>query len=176
MKAISILQPWASLIVLGHKRIETRSWNTKYRGRLLIHASAKYAHDQHQLALNSPFFQPLKDAGYQFFGLPGGRNKISTTMPLGAIIGEVELVNTETSEKILANLPKSMYWGKENELAFGDYSPNRYGWYVNKPFSYPVTFPAKGKLGIWDYDGPLEFGFDISDNPEALSKAMQKMT
>ncbi len=44
MKAISILQPWASLVALGHKKIETRSWNTKYRGELLIHASKKQTH------------------------------------------------------------------------------------------------------------------------------------
>ena len=40
MKAISIRQPWAWLIVNGYKDIENRSWNTKYRGPVLIHASA----------------------------------------------------------------------------------------------------------------------------------------
>lgn len=39
MKAISIRQPWAWLIVNGHKDIENRSWRTKYRGEVLIHAS-----------------------------------------------------------------------------------------------------------------------------------------
>ncbi|MGJ3353456.1 ASCH domain-containing protein [Providencia sp. Je.9.19] len=39
MKAISIRQPWAWLIVNGHKDIENRSWRTKYRGKVLIHAS-----------------------------------------------------------------------------------------------------------------------------------------
>ena len=39
MKVISVLQPWASLIVMGAKKIETRSWQTKYTGELLIHAS-----------------------------------------------------------------------------------------------------------------------------------------
>lgn len=34
MKAIRLWQPWASLIALGHKTIETRSWPTKYRGPL----------------------------------------------------------------------------------------------------------------------------------------------
>lgn len=38
MKAITIRQPWASLIALGEKKIETRSWQTKYRGPILIHA------------------------------------------------------------------------------------------------------------------------------------------
>ncbi len=39
MKAISIRQPWAWLIVNGHKDIENRSWRTKYRGQVLVHAS-----------------------------------------------------------------------------------------------------------------------------------------
>lgn len=41
MKALSIRQPWAWLIVNGYKNIENRSWNTKYRGPVLIHASAR---------------------------------------------------------------------------------------------------------------------------------------
>jgi activating signal cointegrator 1 len=39
MKAISLLQPWATLVVMGVKTIETRSWQTPHRGELLIHAS-----------------------------------------------------------------------------------------------------------------------------------------
>ena len=39
MKAITLTQPWASLVALGAKRIETRSWNTNYRGPLAIHAA-----------------------------------------------------------------------------------------------------------------------------------------
>ena len=38
MKALTIKQPWATLIMQGDKRFEFRSWQTKYRGELLIHA------------------------------------------------------------------------------------------------------------------------------------------
>ena len=41
MKAITIRQPWASLIVHGIKDIENRSWQTNFRGRVLIHSSVK---------------------------------------------------------------------------------------------------------------------------------------
>ena len=41
MKALSIRQPWAWLIVNGYKDIENRSWNTKFRGPVLIHASSR---------------------------------------------------------------------------------------------------------------------------------------
>jgi hypothetical protein len=38
MRALTILQPWADLIMSGRKRVENRTWSTKYRGRLYIHA------------------------------------------------------------------------------------------------------------------------------------------
>lgn len=38
MKALSILQPWAWLIVNGHKPVENRTWKTNFRGQVLIHA------------------------------------------------------------------------------------------------------------------------------------------
>lgn len=39
MKALSIRQPWAWLIVNGHKDVENRTWSTRFRGEFLIHAS-----------------------------------------------------------------------------------------------------------------------------------------
>ena len=65
MKAITIRQPWASLITLGVKTIETRSSPTKYRGPLAIHAGA---HRPRDLWFSSqadvefpPEFSPLYD-------------------------------------------------------------------------------------------------------------------
>lgn len=40
MKAISLREPWASIVMKGKKTIETRVWKTDYRGKLLICASA----------------------------------------------------------------------------------------------------------------------------------------
>jgi len=39
MKALTLTQPWASLMALQSKTIETRSWYTAYRGELVIHAA-----------------------------------------------------------------------------------------------------------------------------------------
>lgn len=52
MKAISIRQPWAWLIVNGHKDIENRSWNTKYRGQVLIHAAQGLTRKEYDLAVS----------------------------------------------------------------------------------------------------------------------------
>ena len=38
MKALSIRQPWAWLIVHGYKDVENRTWSTKFRGRVQVHA------------------------------------------------------------------------------------------------------------------------------------------
>ena len=42
IKFITLTQPWATLVALGVKRIETRSWRTPYRGLLGIHAAKSY--------------------------------------------------------------------------------------------------------------------------------------
>lgn len=47
MKAITLHQPWASLVALGVKSIETRSWSTNYRGPLAVHASLRRPEYQH---------------------------------------------------------------------------------------------------------------------------------
>jgi hypothetical protein len=44
MKALSIRQPWASMIVLGFKPVENRSWKSNFRGRMKIHAGKKFDH------------------------------------------------------------------------------------------------------------------------------------
>jgi activating signal cointegrator 1 len=139
MKVISLLQPWASLVVAGHKRIETRSWNTKHKGDLLIHASKKFDKSQRAICF-ARFFEPLLA-------------DVVEELPLGAIIGKVKMIGTNTTESILNALPDSMYWGKEQEQAFGDYSQGRYGWYLTDAIQFGIPIPAKGALSIWDWNG-----------------------
>lgn len=74
---LSVRQPWASLIVLGLKDVENRTWTTKYRGPLLIHASLRPDFDA-----RGPFTLT--------------RDEIEA-LPRGGIIGEVELVDCVTS-------------------------------------------------------------------------------
>lgn len=42
IKGLSLKQPWAEMLISGRKRIETRTWATRYRGPLLICASKNY--------------------------------------------------------------------------------------------------------------------------------------
>ena len=81
MKAISIMQPFAYLIVHGHQPVENRAWRTSYRGRLLIHASKTFA--------------SIDDSQFYDFGFD--REFIdmlrSNAIPRGALVGEVDLVD-----------------------------------------------------------------------------------
>lgn len=145
MKVISLLQPWASLVVIGAKKIETRSWNTKYRGPLLIHASKKMSNVQKFLAYSEPFASALKDL-----------NELS----LGAIIGKVDLKGTSTTDFYLdcknGGIPITDHGGDwEKEIAFGDYSAGRFGWLLSNPIAFSHHIQAKGSLGLWEYDGQL---------------------
>lgn len=45
IKALSIMQPWAWLIVAGHKDVENRTWPTSFRGPVLIHAGKNFDFD-----------------------------------------------------------------------------------------------------------------------------------
>lgn len=48
MRALSVRQPWAWLIVNGHKDVENRDWSCGYRGPLLIHAGKTLTHKYHR--------------------------------------------------------------------------------------------------------------------------------
>lgn len=143
MKVISLLQPWATLVVIGAKKIETRSWNTKHRGPLLIHASKKMDRSQKELCKTQPFLNALKHL---------------EELPLGKIIGSVKLIETSTTDFFkqcsggIALNKKYSQQEWETEIAFGDYSPGRFGWLLNDPASFSHHIPFKGSLSLWDLD------------------------
>ena len=139
MKVLSILQPWASLVVLGHKKIETRSWNTKYRGELLIHASAMKIRLQDGMY---PLIDHMERIGFM---------ENYSELPYGAIIGKAILIDVVPSEGFYLFASNGIS-NIEQEQAFGDYSPNRFLWILHNPVLFDEPIPCKGELGIWNFD------------------------
>ena len=80
MKAISVRQPWAWLIVNGPKDIENRDWATNFRGKVLIHASKGMTRDEYAIA-----FVLAEEQGVK---LPAFGD-----LERGGIVGEVEIVD-----------------------------------------------------------------------------------
>lgn len=134
MKVLSLLQPWATLVVMGVKKIETRSWGTHHRGALLIHASGGKAGAL--LAAEDPFRRHIPDFN---------------RLPFGAIIGQVDLVQVSRLEA-LDLAPQLVNRLSLEERAFGDYGPGRFAWLLENPLPFARPLPARGTLRLWDYD------------------------
>lgn len=134
MKVLSLLQPWATLLVRGQKLLETRSWPTQYRGPVFIHASGglnkKYKDSEMTPALQSlePFF----------------KNYIKPSeLVFGKIIGMVNIATVIRTEDIKPFLT-------EQEIAFGDYSPGRWAYQCYDHVAFHKPTELKGQLGIRD--------------------------
>lgn len=136
MKALSLWQPWATLIAIGVKQYETRSWATPYRGPLLIHAARRFQLEERQTCLISPFRECLQKAGY----------KSTYDLPLGAYIAVAYLIEIVPTRAIRNNL-------SGQESAFGNYADGRYAWKLERVQALPEPIPARGYQGLWN---PLE--------------------
>jgi hypothetical protein len=139
MKVISIIQPWATLIALGEKKFETRSWATKYRGELGIHASKKVDKD---ICLNEPFKSVLAKHGYTTDNLPTG-----AIIAISTLSDCLEVTAEDYKRAELANC-KHVVTGKEYE--FGLYEEGRYAWELTD-VKRIEPIPAKGQLRMWEH-------------------------
>ena len=150
MKAITLYQPWASLIAVGAKRIETRPWFTHYRGELAIHAGKTTPAWVWDLMSDKEFDAALTVA------FPGvlerdlsGRISVGQ-FPTGVIVATCTLVDC-----VPVNLVPVLTNG---ERMFGDYSPGRFAWMLEdiKPLAEPI--PATGKQGLWEWNAGVQDG------------------
>jgi hypothetical protein len=134
MKTLSLVQPWAILVVLGAKRYETRSWQTAHRGSLAIHASGRFPPAARALCRTAPFRTLLAQAGFHDWD----------SLPCGAIVGVVELVQCLNAME-LANLDPV-------ERALGDFNPGRWAWQLAQPRRLATPIPCRGRLSV--FEGP----------------------
>jgi hypothetical protein len=144
MKALSVMQPWATLIALGAKRIETRSWSTSYRGPLAIHASSRMSREA-ALSLRTPPIREALAAGGYHQGIGPASNPCG--LPLGAVIAVVTLVDVQRIT--LQHVPA------EPERSLGDYTPGRCAWFIHDVRRLPEPVEAKGALGLWEWKARL---------------------
>lgn len=129
MKALTIKQPWATLVALGEKKIETRSWATKYRGELYIHAGMK--------------IDKKMCEEFDFIDI----GKLET----GAIIAKCDLIDCR---KIIKKyrfhaVVDGISDVRGFEFAFGDYTEGRYAWILNN-IQPLIPIQCKGKLSLWN--------------------------
>ena len=133
MIALSIRQPWASLILKAGKDIENRCWPTKFRGRMLIHAAKSMTRAEHEDAIEFAV-QAIKAAPRN-----AGATKRTTLRDLGfsfddlqrgGIVGSVEVVDCVTAS--------------DSPWFMGEF-----GFVLREPKVLPFT-PWKGQLGFFN--------------------------
>lgn len=129
MKAISIRQPWAWLILHAGKDIENRDWHTNFRGRILVHASKGMTRDEYEDALMTAKSISLDHPFPEGLTLPAFDD-----LPRGGIVGSVEVVDC------VAASASPWFFG-------------RYGFVLRDPKVLPFA-PYKGALGLFDAELP----------------------
>lgn len=140
LKAITIKQPWATLIALGEKKYETRSWQTKHLGPLAIHAGKSIDKEACE-------YPPIKQA-LQKHGILDFKN-----LPTGCVIATTEII---ACHKIPSDeTPEGIEFGKKlvgKEVYFGDFDTGRFAWELANLQVLSEPVPAKGQLSLWNWD------------------------
>ncbi|MEM6399813.1 MAG: DNA N-6-adenine-methyltransferase [Cyanobacteria bacterium P01_D01_bin.116] len=130
LKAISLWQPWASLITLGLKHYETRSWKTKYRGKLLICSTAKNSkHYREYLKVKDKLQLPPWD---------------ETNFPHGCVIAICDLVDCIEITSDFINQQS------QTEILCGDWQVGRYAWKLENIQPITEPFAVKGKQRLFN--------------------------
>ena len=121
MKALTICQPYAELILREEKLIENRRWSTTYRGQLLIHAGK-----------SRKWFDGVTDAGWP----------LPVECDFGAIVGWVELVDCVRRESLSQRFIE-LY--RQHAYAGGPFC-----WLLKDAVRLVDPVPWRGNLGLFD--------------------------
>lgn len=174
MKALTLHEPWASLVAHGYKAIETRSWRTRYRGPLAIHASKR------RFGFWSPTAEFIRTWPIEIWRAVLGRAdpEFCDNYPLGCVIATCELedvlpiegMNEQGFTKFICPHvggglthfefgrgewePATVERDVSDQEPYGDFTPGRFAWLLKnvRPLRKPI--PARGALGLWDFEMP----------------------
>lgn len=135
MKCLTVLQPWAALLLAGVKRFETRSWRSDYRGRIAIHAGRTFSEAARSLCRQEPFRAALLRAGY----------RQPSELPIRAVLGTIELLECVPAEEIARLLPADC-----PERCFGDFRPGRWAWRLANPIFLSRPCSRSGQQGLFN--------------------------
>lgn len=166
VKVLSLWQPWASFIVWGLKKWETRTRDTSYRGTFCVHASkddkGKKNPGRHLCETDPFFIKAMADKGLTF-----------NDLPFGAIIGQAGITSVYKTQ-FISNLWKEGQHPEgfhvKQEIAFGDYSQGRKAWGLTNPIEYnPIIKNVAGRVyPFWEYDLPEPYGSRVKFKDGAL--------
>lgn len=145
MKAISLWQPWATLVAVGNKH-ETRSWGTSYRGDVLICSTKTTPRDVFAKATTDPkIYSRMACWGHTI------RKEWPESYPHGVALAVVELFDCLPADEWKANaLADERPEQIQNQREMGDIdSPGRFVWVFRNRRRLKTLVPQKGHQGLW---------------------------
>ena len=162
MKALTIYQPWASLIIAGVKRFETRPRPTHHRGPLAIHAG-KLPFDR--------VWNILGDVREAVRFEQRCMNLLETDnlrdLPKGCVLGTVSVVDClrtgtrrSTGEPVVWSPPTPLREVTELEASLGDFTPGRYAIEMQAPRALETPIMCRGQQGFWTFLTDEELAYD----------------
>lgn len=140
MKALTIWQPWASMVAVGAKHNETRGYPTNYRGAIAIHAGKKSVSEVWSAYLD----ERTREVICRRLNL-SDRTRLEA-FPLGCILATANLV------ECIRITPEFVATLSPDELALGDYTFGRYAWKLADVKQFPDPIPARGQQGLWEWE------------------------
>lgn len=185
MRALTLWQPWASLIALGAKTIETRSWSTKYRGPIAIHAAARRSAPgtygewhisgyrpegwlrealSRSHATNSPIFPTQWEHHELHLGAIVAVAELWRVVPIlddhettqdGSTFVRRERRAISAEELWLYNFSSGRCMDITSQTPYGDFTPGRFAWLLTAVRPLPEPLPAKGRQGLWTLSDEL---------------------
>ena len=138
MKALSLWQPWASLIAAHVKRHETRHWSTAYRGPIAIHAAKTL---------------DVAGAPDELCMAAIGRNW-SRTIPIGMVVAVARLAGCIETRRACA------LTAADREA--GNYAPGRYAWRLEDVRALRQPIPATGRQGLFNWTPPPDLEANLA--------------
>jgi hypothetical protein len=136
-------------MAIGAKVYETRSWGTKYRGPIAIHAAKGFPEEVRHLCVAPPFNQVLHDAGFTTL-----RHLIDVTGHIVCVVDLVDVLPTHGTFVSTYRFAASTIPGAPipapapHEEHFGNYSAGRFAWATRNLRRLATPVKAKGAQGL----------------------------
>jgi activating signal cointegrator 1 len=151
MKVLTLWEPWATLMAMGAKKIETRHWSDNYRGPVAIH-SAKGGLSQAELFEQCcvPWFLNVLKDDAKILKAAMSPRQVRDAFPCGHIIAVGTLVDCLPVESLVClpgvfeDYPKL---DTQQERAFGNYESGRWGFVFENVKRLPAPIPFKSRQG-----------------------------
>jgi hypothetical protein len=144
IKTLTLWNPWAALVAMGVKAVETRSWATKYRGPLAIHSAARIPPEWLGASRHSRDFQAELREVFHEPSQAVMEYKVHA-LPRGCVLCIVNLVAIQETDKVFDDLTP-------RERIFGNYEDGRYAWFLELVEKFDVPIPAKGNRMLWNWE------------------------